>query len=96
MNIEKISQGTTIVLKLTGWLGAQSASLLEEEFNTLDSTVSSLILDCTNLEYVSSAGLRQFIIIYKKMKGNMTLQNVSDEIMSIIRMTGLDKMIKSE
>ena len=33
---------------------------------------------------------------YKKMNGAMTLRAVSDEIMSVIKMTGLDKRLKIE
>ena len=94
MNIEKISRGETVELKLTGWLDTMNAPVLEEEVNALDSSVTSLIVDCANLEYVSSAGLRLLVAVYKKMNGNMTLQNVSEDILSIIRMTGLERLLK--
>ena len=45
------------------------------------------------LEYISSAGLRLIVAAYKKMNGALTLRNVSGEIMSVIKMTGLDKRI---
>lgn len=94
MNIEKISRGETVELKLTGWLDTMNAPALEEEVNALDSSVSALVVDCTYLEYVSSAGLRLLVAVYKKMNGNMTLQNVSEDILSIIRMTGLERLLK--
>jgi len=96
MTIEKNDQGTTVELKLIGWLDTQSAPTLEEEVNALDSSVTSLILDCTGLEYISSAGLRQFVATYKKMNGNLTLRNVPEEILKIIKMTGLDSRIRIE
>jgi len=96
MTIEMKSQGTTVEMKLTGWLDTQSAPMLEEEVNALDSSVTGLILDCEGLEYLSSAGLRQLVAMYKKMNGNLTLRNVSDEIMNVIRITGLDKRMKFE
>jgi anti-anti-sigma factor len=96
MTIEMKSQGTTVEMKLTGWLDTQSAPMLEEEVNALDSSVTGLILDCAGLEYLSSAGLRQLVAMYKKMNGNLTLRNVSDEIMNVIRITGLDKRMKFE
>ncbi len=96
MNIEKNTQGTTVELKLDGWLDTQSAPMLEEAVNTLDGSTADLILDFSKLEYVSSAGLRQIVAAYKKMNGNMILRNVSAEIMEVIKMTGLDKRMKFE
>ena len=94
MIIEKNVQGTTMEMKLDGWLDTQSSPMLAEAVNALDGSITNLVLDFTKLEYVSSAGLRQIVSAYKKMNGNMTLRNVSDEIMEVIRMTGLDKRIK--
>ena len=94
MIIEKNVQGPTVEMKLEGWLDTQSAPMLEEAVNTLDESVTDLILDFTKLEYVSSAGLRQIVAAYKKMNGNMTLRNVSADIMEIIKMTGVDKRMK--
>ena len=94
MIIEKNVQGPTVEMKLEGWLDTQSAPMIEEAVNTLDESVTDLILDFTKLEYVSSAGLRQIVAAYKKMNGNMTLRNVSADIMEIIKMTGVDKRMK--
>ena len=96
MTIERNMKGTTLQLKLSGWLDTQSAPMFEEEINGLGETVSTLTIDCSALEYISSAGLRQIVAAYKKMTGNLTLRNVSDEIMNVIRMTGLDRRLKFE
>ncbi len=96
MTIEKITHGSTAELKLSGWLDTQTAPLLEAEVNELDADVTALTLDFTELEYISSAGLRQIVAAYKKMKGALTLRHVSDEIMNVISMTGLDKRMKFE
>ena len=96
MTIEKTVHGSTAELKLSGWLDTQTAPQLEEEVNALDADVTALTLDFTELEYISSAGLRQIVAAYKKMKGALTLRHVSDEIMNVISMTGLDKRMKFE
>ena len=83
-------------MKLSGWLDTQTTPLLEAEVNALDADVTALTLDFTELEYISSAGLRQIVAAYKKMKGALTLRHVSDEIMNVISMTGLDKRMKFE
>ena len=96
MTIKKNVNGTTVELALTGWLDTQAAPMLEEEVNALDSDGTELVLDLSQLEYISSAGLRQIVAAYKKMNGKMTLRNVSDEIMGVIKMTGIDKRMKFE
>ncbi|MBR4501084.1 MAG: STAS domain-containing protein [Clostridia bacterium] len=96
MTIEKNVLGNTVELKLSGWLDTQTTPQLEAEVNALDEDVSALALDFADLEYISSAGLRQIVAAYKKMKGALTLRHVSDEIMNVISMTGLDKRIKIE
>ena len=38
----------------------------------------------------------QLVSAYKKMNGELTLRNVSAEVMSVISMTGIDKRITIE
>ena len=78
-------------MKLSGWLDTQTTPLLEAEVNALDADVTALTLDFTELEYISSAGLRQIVAAYKKMKGALTLRHVSDEIMNVISMSGFGR-----
>ena len=94
MTIEKNRQGDCLELKLIGWLDTVTSPVLDDELNALDETVTSLVFDCGELEYISSAGLREIVAAYKKMNGDLTLKNVSEDIMNVIRMTGLDERMK--
>lgn len=96
MTIEKIVNGNTAELKLNGWLDTQTAPELEAELRSLEPEITALVLDFSELDYISSAGLRLIVAAYKKMNGELTLRNVSEEIMSVIRMTGLDKRMRFE
>ena len=96
MTIEKNICGNEAEMKLIGWLDTQTAPELDEEIKSLGEDVASLTLDLEKLEYISSAGLRLFVAAYKKMNGALTLRNVSDEIMRVIGMTGLDKRFRIE
>jgi anti-sigma B factor antagonist len=96
MTITKNILGNKAELKLSGWLDTQTSPQLEAELMSLEDGINSLVLDFAEVEYISSAGMRQLVSAYKKMNGNLTLTNVSDEIMSVISMTGLDKRIKFE
>lgn len=94
MTIEKKVTENTVELKLSGWLDTQTAPVLEEALADLKPGTESLVLDLEGLEYISSAGLRQIVAAYKKMNGSMILANVSEEIMGVIRMTGLDRRLR--
>lgn len=51
----------------------------------------TIILDCTNLTYISSSGLRLFLILRKAAetkKGKVIVQNIDDDIRSVFMMTG--------
>ena len=95
MTIRKNTTGSETVMELSGWLDTQTAPELEKAIGGLEGT-TSLILDLKELEYISSAGLRQLVIAHKKMNGELTIRNASAEIMDILRMTGFDKLLRIE
>lgn len=96
MTIEKSIEGARAEWKLSGWLDTQSAPELEAALNELAPETEALTLDLAEVEYVSSAGLRQLVAAHKKLRGNLTLRNVSSEIRNVIRMTGLDRRLRIE
>lgn len=93
MKIETIVNGSSAVIKPEGWLDTQSAPELGEAVEALGADVKEIELDLTKLEYISSAGLRQIVAIYKKVE-HLTLTHVSNEIMDVLRMTGIDKRLE--
>lgn len=52
-------------------------------------------IDCTQLQYVSSAGLRVLLMMYKSLvdKSRFKLLNVSDEVKEILEVTGFDQFL---
>ena len=95
MTIRKITNGSETVMELAGWLDTQTAPELEAAIGALDGA-ASLILDLKELEYISSAGLRQLVAAHKKMNGELTIRNVSTEIMDVLQMAGFDKRLHIE
>ena len=55
-----------------------------------------MVIDMEKLQYVSSAGIRQLVAIYKKMNGQLVIKNTSEELMDIFHITGIDRMIRFE
>ncbi len=93
MTIKTTVEENTITLALEGWLDTQAAPELKAAIEGIDPKIESMTLDLEKLEYVASSGLRQFVAAHKKMNGQLTLKNVSPEIMDILNMTGLGKKL---
>ncbi len=90
MIIEKKLTGETATLVVSGRLDTQTAPELEKEIDSIISGINELVFDMTNLEYISSAGLRVILKAQKIMnsKGSMKLTGVNDSIMEVFDITG--------
>ena len=93
MEITKTIDGTKATLALDGWLDTQTAPELEAALAELDDSVSELDIDCSGLEYISSAGIRQIVAVHKKMGGKLALRDVSPEVREVLRLTGTLKRL---
>ena len=90
MTIEKKLNGEVATLVIVGRLDTQTAPELEKELDAILADVKDLTFDMTNLEYVSSAGLRVILKAQKAMnaQGSMKLTGVNDSIMEVFDITG--------
>ena len=90
MTIEKKINNDSVTLIVSGRLDTQTAPELENELDSILSGLKELIFDMTNLEYVSSAGLRVILKAQKAMnaQGSMKLTGVNDSIMEVFDITG--------
>ena len=96
MVITKSLNGTEETFKVEGRLDTLAAPALLDELEQMDDHVDSLVFDFSELEYISSMGLRALVIASKKVNGALVIKNVSPRIMSILSTTGLDKTIRIE
>ena len=90
MTIEKKINGEALTLIVSGRLDTQTAPELENELDSVLSSLKELTFDFANLEYVSSAGLRVILKAQKAMnaQGSMKLTGVNDSIMEVFDITG--------
>ena len=90
MTIEKKINNDAVTLIVSGRLDTQTAPELENELDAVLPALKELIFDMTNLEYVSSAGLRVILKAQKAMnaQGSMKLTGVNDSIMEVFDITG--------
>lgn len=98
MTIEIKKNADELVLEITGRLDTITAPALDKTINENLGEIKSLILDCNNLEYISSAGLRVLLSTQKKLqqKGTMKLKNVREEVMGVFEITGFADILTVE
>jgi anti-anti-sigma factor len=83
--------GKTVIITLSGELDASTAITFRQEIDrAAEGTVETLVLDMTNLTYLSSAGLRGLVFARQKMDDGVSivLVKASDEVERTIRMVG--------
>ena len=77
---------------LKGELDTAAALEVEETLKPLyKSEGRDIIIDCTELEYIASSGLRILISILKGAKANgskVTIKNLNDDIKNVFKLTG--------
>ena len=97
MNIEKKYNGKELTIQVADRIDTVTAPDFENEINNEMNNFESLIIDFSDLEYISSAGLRVLISTQKKLKPEnipMVITNVNDTIGEIFRMSGFDKILE--
>lgn len=99
LTIDKTRDGDRLEIALDGRLDTNTAPELGEVFKRDLQGVSSLVLDFSKLEYVSSAGLRVILVGSKTMlsqQGTMVVRNLNEYVRSIFDVTGLLEIMTVE
>lgn len=84
------------VVLIAGRLDAAQAAVAQ---NFLDALPGTVTLDCTALEYISSAGLGVLLKTQKRLKssgGELRLTKVSQQIFHIFALAGFDQIFRIE
>ena len=89
MTINRKQNGTALEIALEGRLDTTTAPELEKELGGLND-VTTLTLDFSKLEYISSAGLRVLLSAHKIMsrKGGMKVTHVNEIVNEVFEVTG--------
>ena len=90
IEIKELDGGMKAILN--GRLDTPAAVKAQQEIGPLlENADKEIIFDCTNLEYISSSGLRLFLTIRKEASvkgGKVVIENINDEIRKVFMMTG--------
>ena len=98
MKITTKQNGTTLEIALEGRLDTMTAPELEAELNKSLGSSESLVLDFSQLDYISSAGLRVLLSAHKVMsaRNGMTVTNVNEVVQEVFEVTGFSDILYIE
>lgn len=89
-----------ITAKLSGELDTAAATEAEEALAPLlNSNGKEILIDCTELEYISSSGLRILLRILKQAQSvgsRVVLKNVNEVIRDVLELTGFMSIFEFE
>lgn len=96
IEIKRVEKELTI--KLTGKLDTSTAPELESELKGKLEGIKKLIFDFSNLDYISSAGLRVVLSSMKSVDsdGETILRGAKSNIIEVFELTGLINYLKIE
>lgn len=90
--------GDLMILRADGGLNSATASQLSDQIAALvKGGVRNIIVDCSNLEIISSVGLGSLLLLHTRSKsagGEVKLCGLKGSIVQIIRMTKLDRVFE--
>ena len=91
------SEGKCLVT-LEGNLDSYVSEEVAQQFEQLyDLEDTEITLDCTNLDYIASSGLRLFLMLLQNTKPNgcsVIVKGASEELMSVFESTGFKNLFK--
>lgn len=102
MKVDISNDGKTWTAVLNGKLDTIVSKQFGDDITPLiENADKAIILDCTGLSYICSAGLRQFLILRKEVEkkgGNISIRLTApnNELMRILQITCFDKLFKIE
>lgn len=100
MDIKESMNGSTHVVEINGRLDTVTAPEFQEKImEKIGDGNISLLIHCSGLSYVSSSGLRVFLMALKKIKaggGQMVLCCLQDSIQEVFDISGFSTLFTIE
>ena len=88
-----VVSGSVFQVRLSGRLDTLTSTDLLELYHNVDKdSLKGIELDFSDLDYLSSAGIRVLMIMYKDLgeNGSFVIKNANDTVRGAISLTGLD------
>ncbi|MBQ2567898.1 MAG: STAS domain-containing protein [Clostridia bacterium] len=96
LNINATKNESTLTLVLDGRLDTVTAPELQAAIDEQIDGISNIIMDCKDLAYISSAGLRVLLTARKSIQGDLILNNVTPSVQDVLEITGFVDILTIE
>ena len=97
MDISEDRKADALILALSGKLDATTAKPFEDKvLGVINSGTQRLVLDLSQLEYVSSSGLRVFLLAAKRLQGTegkIVFCGLQDHIRQVFDLAGFSSIL---
>jgi anti-sigma B factor antagonist len=97
MEVSEKRQDGVCILSLAGRLDANTSEGFQEKLlQIIEDGTNNLVLDCTKLDYISSAGLRVLLVASKQVKqteGKVVLCSLQDYIREVFEVAKFDAFL---
>lgn len=98
LDLKEEKKGNVMVLQLKGRLDAITSPRTEKRiFECINSGQHQILLNFSEVDYLSSAGMRMLLATTKKLKtltGKLILCSVTVNVMDVLRMSGFDHVLE--
>jgi anti-anti-sigma factor len=96
VKIENLENKTMVVL--SGRLDTTNADKFQQDIAPLmQGDAPDIEIDCTDMEYTSSQGLRMFLMLQKSVtarKGSLVMRNMKPNVKEVFDITGFSNIIR--
>jgi anti-anti-sigma factor len=98
LEVTSYNKGPVLVATLTGRVDSSGSKELEAQLLVLiDANQADVVLDCSGIAYISSAGLRIFLMAAKKTKslnGRIRLSGLQEPVQDVFEISGFTKLFE--
>lgn len=100
MEVKINKENNVSTVQLIGRLDTPASQEVSEQLEPLMADASgTIVLDCTEMSYISSSGLRIFLSLRKaaaSQGGKIIVKNITDDIRQVFMMTGFLNLFEIE
>jgi anti-anti-sigma factor len=95
MNIHEDKVDSYALLEVSGRVDSLNAEVLKNYLQDLGKREARVLVDCSSLQYIGSAGLGAMLILLKlirKQEGTLRIFGLSPHIAEVFAIAGFDKL----
>ena len=98
IDISNKTEEDFLIIKLEGEVDASSSIHLDKALRkAIEQNFKKILVDCNNLNYISSAGLGVFMSYIQDFQSqniNLVLFGLSEKVKNVFEILGLDQLLK--